>query len=71
MKPLSEVKQFIAENKHLPNIPPASEIEKSGVELGDMSKRLIEKIEELTLYILQQQDQIDELKKQIQKITLN
>lgn len=71
LKPLSEVKQFIAENKHLPNIPPASEIEKSGVELGDMSKRLIEKIEELTLYILQQQDQIDELKKQIQKITLH
>ncbi len=65
LKTLSEVKQFIAENKHLPNIPPASEIEKNGVELGDISKRLMEKVEELTLYILQQQEQIDELKKQM------
>ncbi|MGB4844668.1 MAG: hypothetical protein WBP16_09395 [Ferruginibacter sp.] len=65
LKTLSEVKQFIAENKHLPNIPSAAEIEKTGVSLGDMSKRLMEKIEELTLYILQQQEQIDELKKKI------
>jgi len=59
------VKKFIDENNHLPNIPPAAEIEKNGVQLGDMSKRLIEKVEELTLYILQLQDQIDDLKKQI------
>ena len=59
------MKKFIDENNHLPNIPPAAEIEKNGVQLGDMSKRLIEKVEELTLYILQLQDQIDDLKKQI------
>ncbi len=65
LRPLTEVKKFITENKHLPNIPPASEIEKKGVQLGDMSKRLVEKVEELTLYILQLQEQIDELKKEL------
>lgn len=66
LRPLSEVKAFIEKNKHLPNIPPAAEIEKNGLQLGDMSKRLMEKVEELTLYILQQQEQIDDLKIQIQ-----
>lgn len=65
LKTLSEVKKYITEHKHLPNIPAATEVEKNGVQLGDMSRRLLEKVEELTLYILQQQEQIDELKKQV------
>jgi hypothetical protein len=65
LKPLSEVKAFIEKNKHLPGIPTASTMEKEGIQLGEISKRLMEKVEELTLYILQQQDQIDELKKQV------
>jgi hypothetical protein len=60
---LSYVKNFIAKNKHLPNIPAAAEMEKNGIELGDMTKRLMEKVEELTLYIIQLQEQVDELKK--------
>jgi len=67
LRPLSEVKKFIEQNKHLPNIPSAAEIEKNGVQLGDMSKRLVEKVEELTLYILQQQEQIDALKKKVEE----
>ncbi len=59
---LSELKNFIQTNKHLPNIPSATEIEKNGLEVGDMQKRMMEKIEELTLYILQQQKEIEELK---------
>jgi len=66
LRPLAEVKKFIEKNKHLPNIPSAAQIEKEGIQLGDMSKRLMEKVEELTLYILQQQEQIDELKKLVQ-----
>ena len=66
LRPLTEVKKFIEINKHLPNIPSAAQIEKEGIQLGDMSKRLMEKVEELTLYILQQQEQIDELKKLVQ-----
>jgi len=63
LKPLTEVKKFITENKHLPNIPAAREIEKNGIPLGEMSKRLMEKVEELTLYIIQLQEQVDALKK--------
>ena len=63
LRPLSEVKKFISENKHLPNIPAAAEVEKNGIQLGDMSKRLMEKVEELTLYVIQLQEQVDELKK--------
>lgn len=65
LRPLADVKKYIEENKHLPGILPAACMEKQGVELGDISKRLTEKVEELTLYILQQQEQIDELKKMI------
>lgn len=66
---LPELKQFISDNKHLPGIPAAAQVEKEGIQLGDMSKRLMEKVEELTLYILQLQEQIDELKKENNKKT--
>ena len=56
--PLHDLKKFIAVNKHLPNIPPASEIEKNGLDVGDMQRRIIEKIEELTLYIFQLEEKI-------------
>jgi len=59
---LKEVEKFILQNKHLPNIPTASEIEKNGLEIGDMQKRMMEKIEELTLYIIDLQKQLDILK---------
>jgi hypothetical protein len=49
---LQEVEKSINENKHLPNIPSAEEIEKNGLQLGEMNRKLIEKIEELTLYII-------------------
>jgi hypothetical protein len=62
---LSDLKQYVEQNRHLPNIPPATEIEKNGVELADMSKRLTEKVEELTLYLFQLQEQIDRLKQEL------
>jgi hypothetical protein len=61
--PLSEVEGFINANQHLPNIPSAAEVEENGVELGEMNAKLLQKIEELTLYIINLQKQIDELKK--------
>lgn len=64
---LRELEQFILANKHLPNILPAAQIEKEGIALGDMQKKLMEKIEELTLYIIQQQKEIDALKVSIQE----
>jgi hypothetical protein len=64
LMPLRELTQFIQQNKHLPNIPPAKEIESNGIQVGDMQKRMMEKIEELTLYIISLQQQLDALKKE-------
>ena len=47
--PLSQLELFINTNKHLPNIPAANQVHREGIALGDMNKRLLEKIEELTL----------------------
>ena len=62
LTPLTEVEQFIKENKHLPEIPSEAEVCKEGVSLGEMNNLLLRKIEELTLHIIAQQKQIDELK---------
>ncbi|GGD07570.1 hypothetical protein GCM10011368_06870 [Hyunsoonleella pacifica] len=59
---LLEVEAYIKENGHLPNIDSAKEVEKNGVLLGEMNAKLLEKIEELTLYIIEQQKQIELLK---------
>jgi hypothetical protein len=71
LRSLSELEQYIKQNHHLPEIPSAKEVQENGIDLGDMQGKLLLKIEELTLYILQQnqqinnlQDQINELKKQ-------
>jgi hypothetical protein len=61
--PLSEVEQYIKQNNRLPEIPSALEIEENGLDLGEMQSKLLQKIEELTLYILDLQKQINELKK--------
>jgi hypothetical protein len=64
---LAELGSFIKANRHLPGIPSACEVEENdGFELGDMQVRLLRKTEELTLYILQQQKLIDELRNRIQ-----
>ena len=65
LKTFDELRGFIAQNNHLPNIPAAAEVEKNGIEVGDMQKRMMEKIEELTLYIIQQDKRIRELEKQV------
>ena len=55
---LEEVEEHIRKKGHLINIPSAKEVEKKGIELGEMNKLLLEKIEELILYTLQQEDKI-------------
>eukprot|EP01133_Synstelium_polycarpum_P010059 gene10059-11734_t len=51
---LAETEKHIKEKGHLPGIPSAAEVKANGVELGEMSAKLLQKIEELTLYIIQQ-----------------
>ncbi|BFP40636.1 hypothetical protein FGF1_14810 [Flavobacteriaceae bacterium GF1] len=60
---LEEVEQHIREKGHLINIPSAAKVKENGVHLGEMNKLLLEKIEELTLYTLQQEKRIKELEK--------
>lgn len=61
LKSLPDVEQFILANKHLPGIPSAKEIETNGIEVGDMQKKMMEKIEELTLYVIELHKQIEVL----------
>jgi hypothetical protein len=60
---LNELEKFVNDNKHLPNIPSALEIEKDGQHLGDIQRKMLEKIEELSLYVIELKKEIDELKK--------
>jgi hypothetical protein len=69
LRPLSEVNAFIKENKHLPDIPSATEVKESeGVNLGEMQTKLLQKIEELTLYLIQQENTIQELKTELREL---
>lgn len=75
LKPLEEVEQFIKTNNHLPEIPSAKEVEaQGGQQLGEMNRLLLQKVEELTLYLIDQnkklenqQKEIDALKAKIEK----
>ena len=61
---LSELRHFIADNGHLPGIPSAHEVQENGINLGEMNAVLLEKIEELTMYILAQEERIKRLESQ-------
>jgi hypothetical protein len=62
---LQELEDSINANKHLPNIPSAADVESNGVGLGEMNKKLMEKVEELTLYIIQMNKELQEVKSQL------
>lgn len=64
LKSLEEVQNYIKKNGHLPNIPSAQEMEENGVRLGEMNMKLLEKIEELTLYVIDLKKEIEQLKQQ-------
>jgi hypothetical protein len=63
LMPMNELRNFINTNNHLPNIPPAAEMQKEGMEVGEMQRRMMEKIEELTLYVLQLEEKVNALSK--------
>ena len=64
LRPLEEVEQFIKENRHLPDIPSAAQMEEDEVIcIANMNRLLLQKIEELTLYVIDLKKEIDELKK--------
>ena len=68
LRPLSELEHYIKQNYHLPEIPSAKEIQEHGLDLGDMQGKLLMKIEELTLYTIEQQKLIEDLQKRLAEI---
>ncbi|MDZ4748559.1 MAG: hypothetical protein SH808_08730 [Saprospiraceae bacterium] len=60
---LADIEKFIQLNHHLPNIPSAGEIEKSGIPVGEMQQKMMEKIEELTLHAIELNRRIEELER--------
>ena len=71
LRPLSEVASFVATNHHLPDVPSEVEIMEEGLNLGEMDAILLRKIEELTLYMIEQQEEIERLKKLVEESTNN
>ena len=65
LKPLSEVEAYIKENKHLPSLPSATKIQEKGAHIAELLTTMMEKIEELTLYSIEQKKEIDELKRRL------
>ena len=59
---LSELDSYIKQNKHLPDVPSAQQVAENGYELGEMNGILLKKVEELTLYVIEQQKEIEKLK---------
>lgn len=68
LMPLNEVEAFTKENKHLPNVPSAEDVVNQGLDVAQMDAKLLEKIEELTLYLIEQNKQIEELKAEIKEL---
>ena len=64
LMPLEELRKFVTQEKHLPNVPNAREVKEQGLNLSQFQMRLLEKVEELTLYTLSQQEQIGSLHKE-------
>ena len=75
LRTLEEVENYISKNKHLPEIPSEPEVAENGINLGEMDAKLLQKIEELTLYLIEQnkqnqaqQAEIETLKAKISKL---
>ena len=69
LKPLSEVEQYVKANQHLPGVPSAQEVVEQGVDVAKMNAKLLEKIEELTLYLIEQQKELVMLRQQMTNVT--
>jgi hypothetical protein len=69
LRTLSEVAQYIKLNKHLPDIPSTAEVTKNGIDLAETQALLLQKVEELTLYVIEQDKQIQKLEKKVRTLS--
>ena len=68
LMPLNELEKFVSANKHLPNIPSACEVEEKGLDVGNTQAKQMEKIEELTLYIIEMNKKMQEQNQRIAEL---
>lgn len=68
LMPLEETKAYIEANQHLPGLPSATEVAEDGIALGEMNAKLLEKIEELTLHLINKDEEVKLLQKQMAEI---
>lgn len=68
LRPLSEVGAYIQANHHLPDIPSETEVKEKGVSVGEMQTKLLAKVEELTLHMIQQEKENQELRERISRL---
>ncbi|AHF90389.1 hypothetical protein OPIT5_09435 [Opitutaceae bacterium TAV5] len=66
LMPLTEVKHHIEANKRLPGVPSAGQVASEGVSVGEMQSLLLRKVEELTLHVIRQQEEIDGLRRKLE-----
>ena len=71
LRSLDETEQFIKSNKHLPEIPSAAEMEENGIELKEMNLKLLQKVEELTLYLIEQNKKMLMMNEEIKNLKKN
>lgn len=65
---LEDLENYVNTNKHLPNIPSANEVSEGGIEVADMTNRLLEKIEEMSLYIIELNKKVNQLEAELNTI---
>ena len=68
LQPLSEIEKYIKQHKHLPDMQPAEQVKKEGIEVGETNALLLKKIEELTLYMINADKQIKQLQEEVKQI---
>jgi hypothetical protein len=68
LPPLIEVKTYIDQNQHLPEMPSEQQVAKDGLNLGEMNKLLVKKVEEMTLYLIELNKQVEEQQKEIDQL---
>jgi hypothetical protein len=69
LRPLAEVEKYIKENKHLPDVPSTADVTAQGIDLAETQARLLQKIEELTLYVIEQNKKINSLENKVKSLS--
>ena len=69
LKSLGELERFIIENKHLPDIAPAEEMIENGISINELQIKLLQKVEELTLYVIELKKENEKVNAKLEKLT--